>query len=79
MINALKQSCNCLLQTADATTTEPIRQNIGYLVCLSEAVDASHFAFLVRVGQDTTCSFLPGDGQDKVFSAFRSDVLPQLG
>lgn len=51
---------------------------MGYLIGLSETIDASHFALLVRVGEDAHGRFLARDAQHKVFATFLRDVLAQF-
>jgi len=50
-----------------------------HLVCLSKAVDSSHFAFLVGVAENTHSRPLASDAQYKVFATFLCDVLSKFG
>jgi len=45
---------------------------------LSQTINASHFAFLIGIGEDTDGLPLAGDALYKIFAAFLRDVLAQF-
>lgn len=50
----------------------------NYLIGLSEAVDSSNFAFLVRIGENAANRFSTSNRENEILPVFWSDILSKL-
>ena len=62
----------------DVILIENQEERDGYLIGLSETVDASHFALLIGIGEDAHGRLFARDAQDEILATFLGDVLTQF-